>query len=82
MTFFAESSKDSDTKEGESSDKPKDEEMEVEYGANVTDTNYLKSVLEQLPGVENQAAESQDAGKSDPKEDSSKDKEKKKDAKK
>lgn len=42
--------------------------MEVEYG-NVTDTDYLRNVLEQLPGVENQVKESQDANKSDAKDD-------------
>ena len=57
--------------------------MEVDY-SNVTDTDFLKSVLEQLPGVDTQNAEVQDALKSSAKEDASKDKDKdkKKDVKK
>ena len=49
--------------------------MEVD---NVTDTEFLKNVLEQLPGVDTPKAESQDAAKSASKED----KDKKKDGKK
>lgn len=77
------SSKEEGPKKGESSAvKSKDEEMEIDY-TNVTDTDFLKSVLEQLPGVDTQNEEVQDAIKSSVKDDQKdKDKDKKKDAKK
>lgn len=53
--------------------------MEVDY-TNVTDTDFLKSVLEQLPGVDTQNADVQNVIKSSAKEDQ-KDKEKDKDKK-
>lgn len=69
-------------KEEPSKAKPKDEEMEVDY-SNVTDTDFLKSVLERLPGVDPQNPEVQEALKSASKDESKdKDKDKKKDAKK
>lgn len=76
--MFLESSQDESKKSESSGSKPKEEAMDVEY-SNVTDTDFLKSVLEQLPGVENQN-KGEDASKS--KDDPSKDKDKKKDGKK
>lgn len=78
---FLESSSSSSAQEAAKSEKSeqKDEEMEVD---NVTDTDFLKSVLEQLPGVDTQNAEIQDALKSTATEDASKDKDKKKESKK
>lgn len=74
------SSKETETKKEEpSTAKAKDEEMEVDY-TNVTDTDFLKSVLEQLPGVDTQNADVQNVIKSSAKEDQ-KDKEKDKDKK-
>lgn len=78
--FLSESSSKDEPKKSESTEsKPKEEAMDVDY-SNVTDTDFLKSVLEQLPGVESQNKEAEDASKS--KDDQSKDKEKKKDGKK
>lgn len=76
------SSSSSEEKKEPPKPKAKDEEMEVDY-SNVTDTDFLKSVLEQLPGVDPQNQEVQDALKSTVKDDSKdKDKDKKKDTKK
>ncbi|XKL59101.1 hypothetical protein PGB90_000117 [Kerria lacca] len=72
--------KENEPKEAESSEiKPKEEEMEIDY-SNVTDTDFLKSVLEQLPGVENQSGEN--APKSNARDDQTKDKDKNKEDKK
>lgn len=71
------SSGSSEEKKEESKPAGKDEEMEIDY-AMETDTAYLQNVLERLPGVNPDSEEAKAAGKDD----SSKDKDKKKETKK